>query len=437
MKALALLLSAASVWGAADDDPIAVLMRVRDRVMAHAERIPNHTCVETIVRDWYDLAAGPPPSSCDALLGRRKKAGVGTLLRLATTDRLRLDVALTETQEIYSWAGAARFEEGGIDRLVPTGAIGTGSFAATLLSIFEARDPKFVYEGETTVESRRVMEYSFNVSEEQSHYQVKAGGAWLITGYTGTLLADPVTADLVRLSVRTEELPKATNACEIDTTLNYGMLRIGSEEYLLPTLTRERFINQTGSEAENAITFAACREFRGESVVSFGGNVGTAEGKSRAAIAPVPPWDLPAGLPVMVELTSTIQVDQAAAGDRIRGRLAAPIRDARKEKILAPEGAALEGRLMRVETRYGHPNDVSIALRWETLEVDGVKAPFTIVPDWQTRAQTIRRPGELPQRPMVFELPRPGEGRYATLHFSSEHVVVNSGVRSPWFTSKP
>ena len=40
-----------------------------------------------------------------------------------------LDVALSETSEIYSWAGAPRFEEGDIDELIPDGAIGTGPFA--------------------------------------------------------------------------------------------------------------------------------------------------------------------------------------------------------------------------------------------------------------------------------------------------------------------
>lgn len=435
MKVIAALLFPLTLWAAGDDDPIAVLMRVRDKVMANAERIPNYTCVETIVRDWYDYAAGTPPRSCDALLGRRKRAGAGTLLSLATTDRLRLDVALADSQEIYSWAGAARFEEGEIDRLVPTGAIGTGSFAAALLGIFEARDPQFVFEGDHTIAGRRLLEYSFDVSEDQSHYRMKAGTQWLITGYTGTLLADPVTAELVRLSIRTQELPRATNACEVDTTMEYGMVRLGGEDYLLPTLTRERFINQNGSEAENTITFAACREFRGQSTVSFGEGTGEAEGRGRTG-APSP-LELPAGLPITVELTSTIQVDIAAAGDRIEGRLAAPICDAAQQKILVPEGAVLEGRLMRVETRYGHPNDIGIALRWETVEMNGVRVPFSITPNRQTRVQTKAKPGELRQRPMVFELPRPGEGQYATLHFSGEHVVVKSGQLSPWFTLKP
>src|SRR5581483_271136 len=108
MKLVAALLCALAPLTAADDDPVAILMRVRDRVLEHGARIPNHTCVETIVRDWYEYAAGAPPRSCDALLGRRKIAGAASLLRQSTTDRIRLDVALADSHEIFSWPGAGK-----------------------------------------------------------------------------------------------------------------------------------------------------------------------------------------------------------------------------------------------------------------------------------------------------------------------------------------
>jgi hypothetical protein len=119
MKALATLLCGLAAWAVPDDDPVEVLMRVQDRVMTHAQRIPNHTCTETITRDRYDYTAVPAPKSCDALLGRRTRPGVGTLIRLASTDRLRLEVALADSREIYSWPGAAQFDDREIDEFVP------------------------------------------------------------------------------------------------------------------------------------------------------------------------------------------------------------------------------------------------------------------------------------------------------------------------------
>jgi hypothetical protein len=433
MKLLAALLLAATAWAAADDDPVELLMRVRDRVLVHASRIPNYTCVESIVRDWYDQVATSPPRSCDALPGRRKRASKGTLVRLATTDRLRLDVGIADVREVYSWAGAGHFEEKEIDEFVPPGAIGTGAFAATLLGIFQASDPKFFYDGDTTLNSRRVLQYSFTMPEDQSHTRVKAGDHWLISGYTGTFLVNPETADLLQLNVRTEELPRETNLCEVDSTLEYSMVRLDGADYILPSLTRERYINQSGSEAENAITFSSCREFRGESTVTFGGDPhGATSSEARPALAP----SFPVGLTVAVELTSIIDSDKSAGGDPIEGRLAEPILDAAK-KTLAPAGAAVEGRLMRVEKRYGNPSEVSIALRWENLQVDGSKVPLWLTPDSRTESRKIAAPGELRQRPVPIQLRRPGEGRYASFQFSGEHVVVSSGLRSQWLTIEP
>ena len=119
MKALAPVLIALAAWAASDDDPVEVLLRVRANVEAHGRRIPNHTCVETIDRDTYGYVPAPPPKSCDTLLERRKPAEAATLLRLSASDRLRLDVGISGAHEIYSWAGAPRFEEPDIDQFVP------------------------------------------------------------------------------------------------------------------------------------------------------------------------------------------------------------------------------------------------------------------------------------------------------------------------------
>jgi hypothetical protein len=246
---------------------------------------------------------------------------------------------MAASQEMYSWPGAARFEDREIERVLPPGAFGTGPFAAGLLGIFAIRDPHFILEGDSQRNGRRLMEYSFAVTEPQSHYRAKAGDQWLITGYTGTLLVDPATAELVQLTVRTEELPAATHACEVDTTLEYGTVRLRGEDFLLPAFTQQRFIEQDGSEAENSIRFSACRDFQAESAVSFGAVPKLADATPQTAGAA---FELPVGLPVTVELISSIRADQASAGDRIEGRLAEPVRDVRRG-LLLPHGAKVFG----------------------------------------------------------------------------------------------
>ena len=429
------LLFLALALAAAEDDPTDVLLRLREQVTAHGQRIPSHTCVETIQRDRFQ-PVGHTPKSCDALLARRNQSSPGTFLKAGIMDRLRLDVAMADGQEIYSWAGAGKFEEGDIDELIREGPIGTGPFAAMLLSIFQPRNPRFFYDGETTLAGHDLMQFSFIMPREESDYRAKTlGKGWYITGYTGTLLVEPRTATLVRLAIRTDELPSETAACEVDTTLDYATVQLGGLGYLLPKATRQRFISTDGSEAENAITFAACREYRSESTVSFGSRPPPAppSGKDPEAAA------LPPGLPVTVELTAGVALDRAAAGDRIAGRLADPIRYDQQRKTLVPAGALLEGRLMRVETRYSSPPEITVAFRWETIDLDGVKTPISLNPVRNSGTGLHARTplGTLRRRGVEIELPLPGEGRYAVLRFTGDHPVMKSGLRSDWITVKP
>lgn len=415
---------------AADEDPTDVLMRLRDQVLAHGRSIPNHTCVQTIQRDRYEPNAGRVLKACDTLLAKRKQTPYFMLLRLDRTDRLRLDVALSSEGEMYSWPGAGKFEEGDIVAMVPDGAIGTGPFAALLLGVFEARNPRYAFESDATRDGRRLMEYSFSVLQEDSHYRVKAQNEWVTIGYTGTLLVDPRTAELVQMDVRTAELPQESNLCEVDTTMEYGMVALGGSGYLLPKTTRQRFIGHDGGEAENSITFASCREFKSESKLAFEERQ-PADGSPLNAAAPA--LKLPARLPVTVELTATIRGDQAAAGDRIEGRLANAIRDAKQQGTLAPEGALVLGRLMRVETRVS-PFDLTIALRWETLEVNGMKIPLSLVPNRRVGNPQKERRGGLRQRGVEIEMPLPGEGQYGIYHFPGGRV--ESGLRTEWLTGE-
>ncbi len=411
-----------------EDDPIEVLVRVRDQVMAHGRVIPNHTCVEAVERARYEPVQGRMPKSCDAILATRKQADLSSLLRLESTDRLRLDVAMTTGHELYSWPGASRFEDADLDRWIPDGPIGTGPFAALLLSIFKVRDPQFAFEGDTTLDGRRLLEYTFKVALDDSQYHVKGRPDWLITGYTGSLLVDPKTAELVRLTVHTDELPAETTLCQTDTTLDFGMAPLAGVDYLLPKAARQRFIGRDGFEAENRISFASCREYRGQSILSFGEKPVNNGPEADVTLQAFPP-----GMPVTVELTSPISAGDASAGDLIQGRLAKSIYDA-QQNLLAPEGAAVEGRLMRVETRHSRGGEITISLRWETLEVKGAKMPLAMVPRRRLDDLKTGAPGGLRTRGIEIELPLPGESRYGVYHFPRDQAIVESGFRTEWTT---
>jgi hypothetical protein len=360
-------------------------------------------------------------------MARRQAGNFPALLRHTTTDRLRLDVALAEGREIYSWAGARKFEEGEIDELIPDGAMGTGPFATMLLSVFRGRAPRFTYEGQTTLDHRLVFEYSFRIPQEESRYKIKAGKDWVTTGYTGTLWADVKTAELVRLAVRTDELAPATQSCETQTTLDYNMVKLGTIAYLLPVATKQRFISRDGSEAENRVEFASCREYRSDSKVTFGGGIAEL---TKADDGPrVAPASFEGGLAVTIDLESTIHSNRAAAGDVIHGRLAKPI------GTVVQAGAALEGRLMRVELRHGSRPEVVIALRWETIELGGRKSPIALLPARKLAdLKVITERITMARRGVEIELPPESDRLHGVYHFPGRRAVVESGFRTEWKT---
>jgi hypothetical protein len=404
-------------------DPVEILIRLRDQVLAHAGRIPNHTCVETIQRDRYVPLSGRLTKACTTLLEARQHSVAS--LRLDSTDWLRLDVGVGAGREIYSWAGAPRFEEGDIDDLVPEGAIGTGPFAGMLSSIFRNPNPHFRFEGDTVVDNRSLLEFTFAIPKEESGYRVRTRNReWIITGYSGKLLIDPRTADLVRLLIRTDELPEETGSCEVDSSLEFGVVSIGGLGYLLPNSARQRFIGRDGAEAENTLSFASCRAYRGESNISFGGiPLGATAGGAKS----LPSLSLASGQVLTIELATPVQIDQAAAGDRIYGRLLTPLRE-------VPAGATVEGRLMRVEWQHAGREERTIVLRWEMIEIDGAKIPLALKPNRQEQEVKVPRAGTLRRRSIEVELPRPGEERYANYRFPVAQTILESGFRTEWLT---
>jgi hypothetical protein len=84
-----------------------VIERVTERVVDSAARIPSYTCVETIARKYYRPPVATLPRSCPVLMKERQHPTPDLILRLAMTDRLRLDVTMTGRGEIFSWVGRA------------------------------------------------------------------------------------------------------------------------------------------------------------------------------------------------------------------------------------------------------------------------------------------------------------------------------------------
>lgn len=410
---------------AADRDPAQVLQRVSVKVRVRAASLPNYTCVETVSRDYYKPKAALLERSCPVVSEDRQHPSEDMALRLIMTDRLRLDVTLTSQGEIYSWVGASKFEDSGIEQIVHQGPIATGSFGALLAIVF-GQDPKaFHFERETVVAGRDVMEYSYQTAQENSRYKVKTKDGWVYTAYSGTFQVDPETDEVLRMTVQTAELPPSTGSCRTTTTMEFARVHIGDGQFLLPTAGRQRFIDRQGEEVENTTTFSACREYRGESTITFFPAPEIPAGKAPQTASS--PAQVPAGLPFTFELTTPISASTAAGGDSFTGRLVSALRD-KDRKIIAPAHAVVEGRLLQVENRHIAPLSALLVLKLRSIQIGGVPVPFAA--DRDTRRVVG---GRVVKAPIL--MPFTWEEHAGLFQFPGDGAVMKAGSRSDWVTA--
>ncbi len=424
---LAAIVSALRLAAAADRDPMEMLKLAAGKVGAAGARIPNYTCVETVTRSYFRPTASRLPRDCSVLLDIRQHPTPDMLLKLSSKDRLRLDVAMLKNGEVFSWVGASKFDDHGIDRLVQ-GPMGTGAFAGFLIVVFQQDTKQVAFERTVAAGGRNLMEYSFQVEQAASHYKIRSGDGWIYTAYSGSFQVDPETHDVVRLTVETAQLPPDASQCMTTVAMDYHPVQIGSSRFLLPERAQQRFVFPTGEETENVTTFADCHEYRGESTIIYEDPV--ARETEGGVAAPPKTLEIPTGLRLVLDLNAPIDTDQAAAGDPFTARVAEPLLDADK-KLLAPAGSMVEGRILRVQS-YGDPQtDVVLVLQPESIEVKGVKSPLSAVRDWSTEmtASAVKGKQSIP-----VTLPLRGEERAAAFRFAGKNVVVKKGFRSQWRT---
>jgi len=410
-------------------DPDEVIQRVKLNAMRTVKSVPNYTCVETVSREFYQPTAVELPRTCEVALEQRHHRTLDMGLRFFSRDRLRLDVTMTGHGEVFSWVGAKKFEDGGIDQVVRSGPMSTGSFAGFLTAVFETDVKKLTFDQSKMAGQRLLLQYSFYVPRARSHYRVRSGREWVMVDYGGTIDVDPETADVVAMRIESGAMPDASGICQATTAMEFVKVSMSGGQFLLPKKANNHFIYPNGDETENTMTFGNCREFHGESTLTFGPYEGAADGNSKAAAWPE--MLIPAGMSFSMALTKAIATDTTAAGDAFSAKLAEAVRDVRG-KVIYAKGTPVEGRVLRVQS-YARPPSVVVVLRPEAFRIRGERVPFNAIRDW-SRAR-LRSTGK-GRKKMEIVLTAKGESYAQAYQFEGEHAVVPSGFQSDWKTSE-
>jgi hypothetical protein len=400
------------------------LVRARELVIRRDQRLPNYTCLQTVDRHYFKLRRMDlQRSPCEQVDAHDPQN-----LILESTDRVRLDIKVSQGVEIGSWAGSS-FSSRSIFDLVGGGPYGTGMLGGLMSDIFVNDGASYQYLGERTTGGARSYAYSFEVPLTHSHYRVKAGAGWVVTAFSGSFALDPDSLDLQRITARAYDLPPETSVCEVEDTVEYQKVRVGDGEFLLPRQSSMRLVMQDGTETQSAAVYSGCREYLGESIIHF--DEAPVAGRAKGAEPAAAP--LPEGLPFSVELTDPIDTDTAAAGDVVHAKIRKAVRAADSNMIVVPAGSAVQGRIVQMQHWVERPGQFKILMMVEKVEVGGVWRQLYArhVRDLTTSKVAGRKVIVVPP---VGQASRVGVFRIAT---EKSRYRVPAGYVSNWVTVEP
>ena len=330
---------------AADREGPQLLARIRTRMTQTLARLPDYTCRETIERSVQKPGA----------------------TRFENRDLLRVDVAYLNGRELYAWPGE-RFGEKSLLEMVPGGAIGTGNFGALGRAVFADNGPVFMYEGRSAQNGRNQVRYSFQVPLGRSNYAIHNGQRAAMVAYHGWFTADAETGDVIAFEVEANEIPRELETLQGIEHVEYARSHIGNSDYLLPGTSETVITDLKGEVSRNHITLERCREYAGESTVTFGepGAV------PAARPLPAPPPAFEARVELHLRITTPIDPGVTAIGDRIRAEVTREVR-----RPLIPVGSIATLRVIGMETVTVRAQSFSV-IKFELLRVEAAGQVYDV-----------------------------------------------------------
>ena len=294
MRQIGILLSLAVLCRAAEDST-KILEQIRSGVGAQLAKAANYACVETITRTYY-VSRHLLSASCQATSPLADKTEFAT-------DRLRLDIAVSDGAELFSWHGENHFSSKNVSEIVETGPISSGGFIGYLQNIFMAGGIQFTYQGQSSSNGIDIHNFNYKVPKSVSGYNILTPNGKIVVPFHGSFSASAASLEILSLTVVADDIPFGSNICSAETEVKYQLAQISGRAALIPESYRLSMDDDTHLFTISRGEYSSCHEFRAESSLRFDY---TDAGTSSIAKEPPPREQLPPGLILRIKLATLL-----------------------------------------------------------------------------------------------------------------------------------
>jgi len=138
-------------------------------------------------------------------------------------------------------------------------------FCSTFPHSVRERLGTFTYRGPEELGGRAAVRYDFRVRTLVSGYTISIPEATGRVGMKGSFWVHKDSLDLLRLVIHADDIPDTLPIADAITTIDYGRVRIGDSDLLLPQTADFLLAETSGIANRNITDFTQCRSFSAQS----------------------------------------------------------------------------------------------------------------------------------------------------------------------------
>lgn len=194
--------------------PDPIIEKARAQAEAFTSSLPNFICRQMVAR----YQSNDKPANWVAI--DLVEAEVAFEEGMESYQSIKVNGKLLKKQEMSELGG---------------GSWSKGEFGTVLSNIFEPWSlTEFKYRKAETLNRIKTKAFWFHVEQSRSNWEVQMAAVSYLPEYRGSIWIDEETARVVRIEMEALNLPVSFPVDTVEMNIDYDIVRIGGQEYLLP-----------------------------------------------------------------------------------------------------------------------------------------------------------------------------------------------------------